>query len=332
MKRLSIPLVFTVVTVAVLAPAGAAKDKKKDSNEIGHRDAGKGINLYSIDKEIAMGKQLAAEVARQAKLIDDPIVSEYVNRIGQNLVRNSDVTMPVTIQIIDAEPLNAFTLPGGFIFVNSGLIRAAETEAELAGTMAHELAHVAARHATRQETKSQIVNIASLPLIFLGGWTGYAIRQGAQVGIPMQFLRFSRTYETEADMLGLQYLYKTGYDPAASIDIFERLESLEKRKPGIMAKVFSTHPMTPDRIRNVQKNIGDLPAKQEYVVNTSEFDEMRGRLNRMYGRRKRDTQDPNRPVLRRAPGARTGTVDGDAGDARQNGDDRPVLKRREDLY
>lgn len=331
MKRLSFELVFTVVVIAVLAPAGAAKDKKKDPNEIGNRDVSKGINLYSIDKEIAMGKQLAAEVARQAKLIDEPIVSEYVNRVGQNLVRNSDVAMPVTIQIIDAEALNAFTLPGGFIFINSGLIRAAETEAELAGAMAHELAHVAARHATRQESKAQIVNIASLPLILLGGWTGYAIRQGAQVGIPMQFLRFSRTYETEADMLGLQYLYKAGYDPAASIDIFERLESLEKRKPGIMAKVFSTHPMTADRIKNVQKNIGDLPAKQEYVVNTSEFEEMRARLNRMYGRRKLDAKDPNRPVLRRGPGARTGTIDSDAGDARNN-EDRPVLKRREDLY
>lgn len=332
MKRLSLSLAFTLVAAAFLAPLCSGKDKKKDPNEIGNRDVGKGINLYSLDKEIAMGKQLATEVARQAKLVNDPIVSEYVNRVGQNLVRNSDVTMPVTIQIIDDEALNAFTLPGGFVFVNSGLIRAAESEAELAGAMAHELAHVAARHATRQESRAQIVSMASLPLILLGGWTGYAIRQGANIGIPMQFLRFSRGFESEADMLGLQYMYKAGYDPVASIDIFERLESLEKRKPGVMAKVFSTHPMTEDRIKNVQKNIADLPAKPEYVVNTSEFDQMRARLNVMHNRRKRDTQDPNRPVLRRGPGAGTGTIDGDTGDARKNDDDRPVLKRREDLY
>src|SRR5579872_1815524 len=246
--------VFTVVSVLCLA----GDKKEKDPEQIGNRDVGKGINFYSIEKEIALGQQLAIEVERQAKLVEEPLLAEYINRLGQNLVRNSDVNMPVTFKIIDDDSVNAFTLPGGHVFVNSGLIRVAETEAELAGAVAHEIAHVAARHITRQETRAQIVNLASTPLIFLGGWTGYAIRQGAGLGIPLTFLKFSRAFEGEADLLGLEYMYKAGYDPTASIDIFERIESLQKTRPGVVAKVFATHPMTFDRIKMVQKNIAEI--------------------------------------------------------------------------
>src|SRR5229473_792070 len=300
------------------------KDKKKDPDEIGNRDVGKGINFYSIEKEMALGQQLAIEVEKQAKMVDDPIVGEYVNRVGQNLARNSDAKMPITFKIIDSDSVNAFTLPGGHVFVNSGLIRVAETEAELAGAVAHEIAHVAARHITRQETRAQIVNLATTPLIFLGGWTGYAIRRGAGLGIPLTFLSFSRAFEGEADLLGLEYMYKSGYDPTASIDIFERIESLEKRRPGTVAKVFSTHPMTADRIRMAQKNISEiLPNKPEYVVNTSEYNEMRGRVITAHQRQKRQADDPAKPTLRQAPSAGK-TVDGQGND----GDDRPTLQRR----
>ena len=204
-----------------------ADDKKSDPGQIGNRDVGKGLNCYSIDKEIAMGKQLAEEVQRQAKLVEDPIITEYVNRVGQNLVRNSDAKVPFTFQVIDDESLNAFALPGGFIFVHTGLIRAAETEAEMASAVAHEVAHVAARHMTKQACRAQIANIASIPLIFLGGLPGYAIRQGVGLAIPMTFLSFSRGFESEADFLGVQYLYAAGYDPTASIDMFEKMMSLE---------------------------------------------------------------------------------------------------------
>jgi predicted Zn-dependent protease len=299
-----------------------AKDKKKDPNEIGNRDVGKGINFYSIEKEIALGKQLAEEVRRQSKLIDDPIIGEYINRLGQNLVRNSDATIPFTFQIVEGEQLNAFALPGGFVFVNTGLIEATETEAELAGAMAHEIAHVTARHITRQATRGKIVDLASLPAILLGGWTGYAVRQGAGLAIPLSFLTFSRGYETEADMLGLQYMYKAGYDPTASIDLFERMLSLEKRKPGIIAKVFNTHPMTGDRITRTQKNIDEmLPSRPEFVVTTSEFNEVRERLKSRYVRRKVD--DPNRPRLRRAPAATTQSGED------EDSDGKPTLKRRD---
>jgi predicted Zn-dependent protease len=235
-----------------------------------------GFNCYSIEKEIAMGKQLAGEVQRQAKLMDDPIITEYVNRMGQNLARNSDAKVPFTFQVIDDPTLNAFALPGGFVFVNTGLMTAAETEAEMASAMAHEIAHVAARHMTRQACRAQVANIATLPLIFLGGWGGYAIRQAASAAIPMTFLSFSRGYEAEADYLGLQYLYAAGYDPTAAIDMFEKMMSLETRKPGSIAKVFSSHPMNDDRLKKAQAEIQKiLPQKAEYVVNTSEYAEVR---------------------------------------------------------
>ena len=317
----------------LLTLSASAKDKKKDPEEIGNRDVGKGVNFYSLEKEIALGKQLAQEVERQAKIIDDPVIAEYVNRVGQNLVRNSDAKVPFTIKVIDSEEINAFALPGGFFFVNSGIVLNAESEAELAGVMAHEIAHVAARHGTRQATRGSIINYASLPLIFMGGWTGYAIRQGAGLAIPLGFLTFSRGFENEADVLGIQYLYKAGYDPTAFVDFFEKIQSKEKKKPGTMAKVFSTHPMTDDRIKNSQKNIQEiLTAKPEYVVTTSEFNDVKQRLMTMHNRRKPEDKDVNRPRLRKAPGGGTTPIEDENGNEKKpktDEDERPTLKRRE---
>jgi predicted Zn-dependent protease len=331
MKRLVSVMAASVLALVVSMPLASAKDKKKDPEEIGNRDVGKGVNLYSLEKEIGLGKQLAQEVERQAKIIDDPIIAEYVNRVGQNLVRNSDAKVPFTIKVLDSEEVNAFALPGGFFFVNSGLVLKAENEAELAGVMAHEIAHVAARHGTRQATRGTIINYASIPLIFMGGWTGYAIRQGAGLAIPLGFLNFSRGFEKEADFLGLQYLYKSGYDPGAFVDFFEKIQSMEKKKPGTISKVFSTHPMTDDRITSAQAEIQKvLKAKPEYVVNTSEFNDVKGRLMAMHNRRKVDKpEDSNRPRLRRAPG--NGPIDEDNPDKKQkpDQDERPTLKRRD---
>ena len=328
MKR---ALALQLTLLLALSAAVLAKDKKKDPEEIGNRDIGKGVNFYSLEKEIALGKQLAQEIERQAKIVDDPVVAEYVNRIGQNLVRNSDAKVPFTIKVIDAEDVNAFALPGGFFFVNSGLILRAESEAELAGVMAHEIAHVAARHGTRQATRGQIVNLATIPLIFMGGWAGYGARQGASVLIPIGFLSFSRGFESEADLLGLQYLYKTGYDPTAFVDFFEKIQADEKRKPGTMAKVFSSHPLTEDRIENAQKNIQEiLKAKPEYVVSTSEFTKVKARLASLMNRKKVDEKDLNRPRLRKTPGSGT-TIEGDDKnkDKKEGSEDeRPTLKRR----
>jgi predicted Zn-dependent protease len=332
MNRPSVILVAFLAALNLTVGGALAKDKKNDPEEIGNRDVGKGVNFYSLEKEIALGKQLAQEVERQAKIIDDPIIAEYVNRVGQNLVRNSDAKVPFTIKVLDSEEVNAFALPGGFFFVNSGLILKAESESELAGVMAHEIAHVAARHGTKQATRGEIINLASIPLIFMGGWTGYAIRQGAGLAIPLGFLNFSRAFEKEADYLGLQYLYKTGYDPTAFVDFFEKIQSMEKKKPGTVSKVFSTHPMTDDRIKSAQGEIQKiLVAKPEYVVNTSEFNDVKGRLAMLHNHRKVETEDPNRPRLRRAPGTGTGPVDENSDDKQKpDQDERPTLKRRAD--
>ena len=309
------------------------KNPKDDPDAIGARGVDKGINFYSLEKEIALGKQLAQEVERQAKIIDDPVVAEYVNRIGQNLVRNSDAKVPFTIKVLDSEEVNAFALPGGFFFVNSGVVLEADSESELAGVMAHEIAHVAARHGTKQASRGQLAQILTIPLYVMGGYAGYIGRQVASVAIPVGFVRFSQGFEKEADYLGLQYLYKAGYDPTSFVDFFEKIQTKDKKKPGTMSRFFSTHPMTDDRIKSAQLEIQKiLVAKPEYVVNTSEFNDVKGRLAMLHGRRKVDsTEDPNRPRLRRAPGSGNGPVDQnpDGTTPKTDDDERPTLKRRD---
>ncbi len=333
MKRLWLASSTLLVVFALATPnVFAGEDKEKDPDQIGNRNVSGHVNFYSLEKEIALGKQLATEVERQAKIINDPVVAEYVNRVGQNLVRNSDAKVPFTIKVIDSEEVNAFALPGGFFFVNSGLILKADNEAELAGVMAHEIAHVAARHGTRQATRGEIAQLGMIPLIFMGGWTGYGIYQAASVLVPIGFLQFSKAMESEADMLGLEYMYKTGYDPQSFVDFFEKIETLEKRKPGTMAKVFSTHPPTDARIKTSQTNIDKyLKEKPEYVLTTSEFSDVKARLYAMHNKRKiQDPRDANKPQLRRAPGSTTGPVDADENGKTpaSDSDERPTLKRR----
>jgi Peptidase family M48 len=302
---------------------------KNDVNAIGNRKVGgRGLgDWYSLESEIRMGKQYAQEVEATSKLIRDPVITEYVNRIAQNLVRNSDAQVPFTIKVIDSDEVNAFALPGGFFYVNTGLILAADEESELAGVMAHEIAHVAARHATRQMTRAQWANIGTIPLIFVGGGIGYAVRTAAGLGLPLTFLSFSRNFESEADYLGLQYMYKAGYDPNAFVQFFEKLQAREKKKPGTLAKAFSTHPQTPDRISKSQDEISRiLPAKAQYVVTTSEFADVKTRLASLENRRKLvDDKPGNKPSLRRTSTTeKTGDKNGD------KDDDRPTLHRRDD--
>jgi predicted Zn-dependent protease len=274
-----------------------------------------------------MGKAYSQQVESSVKLVQDPVVTEYVNRIGQNIVRNSDSQVPFTIKVVDSDDINAFALPGGFFYVNSGLILAADEEAELAGVMAHEIAHVAACHLARQQTRGNLMNMASIPLIFVGGAIGYAGYEAAGLALPMTFLHFSRGFEAEADYLGLEYMYKTGYDPNAFISFFEKVQAQEKKKPGTLAKAFSTHPQTPDRIEKSQEEIQNiLPARPQYIVSTSEFDDVKARLAAIENRRKViDQKDNNKPSLRR-----TSTSKKDDGSSGQSGDDRPTLKRRDD--
>lgn len=306
------------------------KGSEEDVSAIGTRNiGGRGLgNWYSTDWEIRNGKSYAMEIEKSAHLVTDPVIVEYVNRIGQNLVKNSDAKVPFTIKVIDSDEINAFALPGGFFYVNSGLILAADEEAELAGVMAHEISHVVAHHAARQMTKMNYAQIASVPLIIFtqGSYTGYGIYEATQLAIPVAFLKFSRMDESEADFLGLQYMYRAGYDPQAFIQFFEKIDALEKHKPGAVAKLFSDHPQTPDRIGRSEDEIATiLPAKPDYIVTTSEFDDVKARLARIENKRKlNDKKDGNKPTLRRSGGSNNDPNS----PASTTGDDRPTLGRR----
>lgn len=290
-----------------------------DLDAIGNRNVGCGRGLgnwYSVEGQINMGRQYAQQVDSSSKLIQDPVITEYVNRLGQNLVRNSDSKVPFTIKVVDADVINAFALPGGFFYVNTGLILAADNEAELAGVMAHEIAHVAACHIARENTRGTLAQLASIPLIFVGGGVGLAAQEAAGLALPMTFLKFSRGFEAEADYLGVQYMYKSGYDPQAFTAFFEKIEAQEKKKPGTFSKAFETHPPTPDRIEKSQEEIQKLlPAQPTYKVDTSEFQDVKARLAKIENRRKLDDRKEGSPELRRA----SQPSDSD--------DDHPVLKR-----
>ena len=298
---------------------------KDDIDAIGTRNigGGKGIgNWYSIESEIRMGREYAQMIDNEVKLVKDPIVTEYVNRIGQNIVRNSDAKVPFTIKVIDSPEVNAFALPGGFFYVNTGLLLVASEEAELAGVMAHEVAHVAARHAMRQMTRANLANLGSIPLIFVGGGIGYAARSAAGIGVPMGFMKFSRGFEEEADYLGLQYMFKAGYDPQSFLTFFEKLQAMEKKKQGTLSKIFASHPPIESRVERIQAQTDKkLPPQLHYVMSTSEFEDVKTRVAILENRGRVTNQDVSKkPSLRRQT-----KTDDDASD----GEDRPILKRRE---
>jgi len=299
----------------------------EDVNAVGNRNiGGRGMgNWYSVEDEIKMGKSYADQVDKSSRFITDPVIDEYINRVGQNIVRNSDCKVPFTIKVIDSDEINAFALPGGFFYVNSGLILAADDEAELAAVMAHETAHVCAHHAAREMTRMHYAQLGMVPLIMLTGysWTGYGIYEASQLAIPVAFLKFSRDFEAQADYLGVQYMYRAGYDPQAMISFFERIEALNKRKPGIIAAAFSDHPQTPDRILHTQEEIAEiLPPRDDYLENTSEFNDIKARLARIENKRRLTQHNLHRPSLRRA----SSTDDGSGTDTVY----QPTLHRRDD--
>jgi predicted Zn-dependent protease len=282
-------------------PAAKYKHGIKDLDAIGIRNVGcdRGFsNWYSIDRQVEMGQAYAHRVEAGAKLITDPEVTEYINRIGQNLVRNSDAHVAFTIKVIDSDEVNAMALPGGFFYIDSGLILATDTEAELAGIMAHEIAHVAACHVARGRTRGQLFGLATLSLTMVGGPVAYAAYEGLTASRPFALLKFSRKFESEADFLGVQYMYRAGYDPQALPAFFERVRAMQKQSEGAIARAFSTHPQTADRIGRTQAEINDLlPARSEYIVDTSEFQDVKARVNQLQGRTRLKNQSG--PVLRR---------------------------------
>ena len=315
----------------------------EDPAMIGKRNINKGVIAKmsgGLDKEVALGRQLAAEVDRTAKFVDDPVVTEYVNRVGQNIVLHSDAKVPFTIKVIDSDEVNAFALPGGFFYVNKGLILAADNEAEMAGVMAHEIGHVAARHAMENQTKGMLANIGLIAgSIFLGGLGGMLINEGAQFGALLGFMKFSRSAESEADMLGVEYLWAAGYDPNAMSTMFEKLAAQNKRKPGTFSKLFETHPQSIDRMEATRALVARFPEKEEYVENTSEFQRVKARLLRLSNAKASTAGDlgagdngaPGRPTLkRRSPTPDDTTTPDDQTKPAEKKDDRPTLKRNTD--
>ena len=328
-SRWTVTLICAVFLSSAL-PGFAGDDKKKDPNAIGDRNVAH-RSLTSVEKEIAVGKQYANEIDQSARQIKDPLVSEYVNRLAQNLGRNSDLTIPLTVKVLDDPSLNAFALPGGFLYVNSGLILAADEESQVAGVVSHEIAHVAARHWASQQTKSMLMQLAMIPLIFVP--MSYPIymgaMQGMQIGIPMVFLKFSRSAEAEADLLGLEYMYKAGYDPTAYVTFFSKIIEKERSSPGSMSAIFASHPPTPERILAAEENIKTiLPQREQYLVSTSEFEDVKARLQTIMTARKKDEKKDG-PTLRKRD-----AVDQTAGQAPEPKDSKedekpPVLKRRD---
>jgi predicted Zn-dependent protease len=313
----------------------AAKGKLNDDENplmIGKRNINSHqINFYSLNKEVNMGRQLAADVDRQGKFIEDPVVTEYVNRVGQNLALHSDAKVPFTIKVLDSDDVNAFALPGGFLYVNKGAILAADSEAELAGVMAHEIAHVTARHGVEQASKATLANYAMIPLIFMTGGLGYIAYQAAQIGVPLTFLKFSRNVESEADKLGAQYLWAAGYDPNNFLSFFEKLEKKEKHKPGTLSKLFGSHPPTPDRIVKVRDLLGRFPDRDEYTVSTSEFNRVKSRLLAITNSKTLDAagnreSGPKRPTLKRRKEGEDPSQPSATG---EDAKDKPTLKRRD---
>jgi predicted Zn-dependent protease len=300
-------------------------EDKNDPLKIGKRNINKGsLNFYSVEKEMNLGRQLAAEIDSKAKFITDPAITEYVNRVGQNIVLRSDAKIPFTIKIIDSPDVNAFALPGGFLYVNSGLILAADSEAEVAGVMAHEIAHVTARHGVEQASKGTLLQYLSIPLLFVGGVPGLIVQNAANILVPLSFLKFSRGAEEEADRLGLQYMWAAGYDPTAMLSFFEKLKSKEKKAPGTLAKVFSTHPTTGKRLDKARLLVR-FPERDEYTVSTSEFGGIKEKLLAITNQQTLMKGEGGAPTLKRKP---TLKRDPDSGEDSEK--DPPTLKRKPD--
>jgi len=297
------------------APNAKPLSTNEDPDMIGKRNLNKGLIIPKIagstEKEVKIGQQLAAEVDRQAKFIDDPVVTEYINRVGQNIVLHSDAKVAFTIKVIDSDEVNAFALPGGFFYVNKGLILAADNEAELAGVMAHEIGHVAARHAMENDAKATLAQYgAMIGSIFLGGWPGLIYQNTAGMGLMAMFMKFSRSAEEEADKLGVQYMYAAGYDPNAMATMFEKLEAKNKKKPGLISRAFASHPAPPDRRAAALALAARFPEHEEYVISSSEFQRVKGRLLRLSNAR--------------------ASAAGDLANGGDNGPTgRPTLKRRQ---
>jgi len=344
MKRPSARAVLVISVALGLAVSAYAERRHADIQNIGNRDVGGKIfgvlpNMISLDKEIALGAQIAQQFEQTARLIEDPVVSEYVDRVGQNIVKHSDAKVPFHIKVVDTDEVNAFAFPGGYFYVNKGLLLAADNEAEMAGVMAHEISHVCARHATKRLSKAQYIQFGTIPLLFLGVggyWGQMGIYNALGLGINLELLGITRDSEREADQLGIQYMWNTGYDPNSFVSFFEKLKAMEKEKPGRLAGWFRTHPYTDSRIAASIDEQRYLPEKASYIIDTSEFQRVKARLQAIDNSEKADASsgpnlDQKKPTLKRRTNTDgTDTNTGNSPDDQGNTKSRPTLKRPTD--
>lgn len=330
-------LQFSLILLLFFPTLTLAGRKHSDVEDIGHRNINGRIigifpNFVSLEKEVQLGAQYAQYFEQTARMIEDPVITQYVDKVAQDIVKHSDAKVPFVVKVVDSDEVNAFALPGGYFYVNKGLLLEAENEAELAGVMAHEIAHVAARHATERMTKQQLLQFAAIPALFVGGyWTQYGIYNGLGLGMNLAVLGITRKSEEEADQLGTQYLWNSGYDPNGFITFFEKLEAKEKGKPGRFTSFWRTHPPVESRIEKVQTEISYLPPKDEYVLNTSEFERVKARLIAIDNQESvpagRGPGGAKRPTLKRK--TNTDQTERDKPTLKK---DRPTLKRPPDSF
>jgi hypothetical protein len=288
-----------------IASGKARQRPHGDVEDIGFRDVGK-----DQEKDIKRGEEAVKELQRYGLLppeVQDEAVNTYVRNLAQVIGRNSDVKVPLKVKVLRTEEINAFALPGGFLYVNTGLIEKADNESELAGVMAHEIAHVAARHSARLMTRATIASIIYqaaqvAALIFTGGVASIGIYYALQYGfyglglvLSLTLLGVSREYEAEADQLGAQYLWKAGYDPRGFVSFFDKMAS----EKGYVRSLsfFRTHPAFYDRIITTFREISFLPPKEDYITDSKEFHQIKDRLKKVIEEEKK--KDPEAPTLKK---------------------------------
>ncbi len=243
-----------------------------------------GWNLFSPAQDIQLGKEAAAEIEKQVAVVDNPQLVDYVNRIGKKLIAQPEAGQyPYTFKVVYDKSINAFALPGGPSYVHTGLILAADNEAQIAGVVAHEVAHVALRHGTAQVTKAQALQLlAGLGGAMLGGGggiLGQLAQMGAGLGANSLLLKFSRNAESDADLLGARMMAKAGYDPIEMAKFFEKLEAQEQSSGRSIPQFLSDHPNPGNRVKAVSAEVRLMPARQYTKGDTADLNRIKGIIN-----------------------------------------------------
>lgn len=274
-------LAFTIWLCGSSALASRPHIKKRSKSDanitaIGHRRITHATNLYSLEREKQLGKALSEEVERTSKLLTDPAITEYVDRVAQTVAKNSDARMPITVRVIDSDSVDAFTLPGGYQYVSRGLLLRLAGEGELASVLARGIAHTALRSSTTLATRADILQISTVPLS--NSAPGNSFPSDAALAVPLTSLEMHRDDELDADYFGVQYLYKTGYDPECFLDFVQRIWGSGATATKVPA-AFSAYPPLDERLAALRSEISKiLPPRDGATVSTPEFDAFEERL------------------------------------------------------